>query len=66
MIVRFLFINPTFLAPRTHKETASFALRRTCDAVLSVVNAVSCNALQLKAGPVNATTGCLYEGRPNS
>lgn len=45
---------PTFLAPRTHNETASFALRSTCDfAVRSSVNAVSCNSLHVKARPVN-------------
>lgn len=46
--------NPTFRAPRTHKETASFALSSTCDfADRSSVNAVSCNALHVKAGYVN-------------
>lgn len=45
-----LYKNPTFRAPRTHKETASFALRSTFDFVVwSSVNAVSCNALHVKA-----------------
>lgn len=46
--------NPTFRAPRTHKETASFALKSACDfADRSSVNAVSCNALHIKADLVN-------------
>lgn len=49
-----LYSTPTFRAPRTHKETASFALRSTCDFVVrSSVNAMSCNSLHVKADSVN-------------
>lgn len=65
-VFRYKVQLPTFRAPRTHKETASFALSSTCDfAVRSSVNAVSCNALDVKASMLIATT-CTAHSTPRA